>query len=143
NRNLYTSIPHADGLKAIRYFFEIPENKHKSISTDILVRLTELVLTLNSFEFNVLFFDQISGVAMGTAFGPSYACLFMGFLELNICSSYTGPMPEFYRRYIDDGLCITSLTENELIKFIEFTNNFNPAIRFTYTISRTRVNFLA
>ncbi|KAI8781018.1 E3 ubiquitin-protein ligase XIAP X8 [Biomphalaria glabrata] len=140
--SLYTSIPHADGLKAIRYFFDIPENKHKSISTDILVRLTELVLNLNSFEFNGQFFDQISGVAMGTAFGPSYACLFMGFLELNICSSYTGPMPEFYRRYIDDGLGITSLTENELIKFIEFTNNFNPAIRFTYTISRTRVNFL-
>ncbi|KAI8773182.1 nicotinamide riboside kinase 1 isoform X1 [Biomphalaria glabrata] len=51
-------------------------------------------------------------------------------------------MPEFYRRYIDDGLGITSLTEDELIQFIEFTNSFNPAIRFTYTISSTRVNVL-
>ncbi|KAI8790288.1 hypothetical protein BgiBS90_008212 [Biomphalaria glabrata] len=79
---------------------------------------------------------------MGMTFGPSYASLFMGFLELNICSSYTGPVPEFYRRYIDEGLSKTSLTEDELIKFIELTNNFNPAIRFTQTISRTRVNFL-
>ncbi|KAI8781519.1 nicotinamide riboside kinase 1 isoform X1, partial [Biomphalaria glabrata] len=54
--SLYTSIQHADGLKAIRYFFEIPENKHKSNSTDILARITELVLTLNSFELNGLFF---------------------------------------------------------------------------------------
>ena len=138
--SLYTSIPHTDGLQAVKYYLD--KNQHPSIPTDTLVRLTELVLTLNSFEFNGQFFDQISGVAMGTAFGPSYACLFMGFLELNICRSYNGPLPEFYKRYIDDGIGITSMAEDDLRNFIEFTNNFNPAIRFTYTISSTTVNFL-
>nr|KAG5714744.1 hypothetical protein BaRGS_000232 [Batillaria attramentaria] len=63
----------------------------------------ELVLTLNTFEFNGEIFSQISGVAMGTKMGPSYACLFMGYLEYRMQSLYTGPVPELYKRYIDDG----------------------------------------
>ena len=69
--SLYTSIPHAVGLKAVKYFLNTRISP--SISTDTLVRLTELVLTLNSFEFAGEFFDQISGVAMGTKMGPSNA----------------------------------------------------------------------
>nr|KAG5714367.1 hypothetical protein BaRGS_018584 [Batillaria attramentaria] len=40
---------------------------------------------------------------MGTKMGPSYACLFMGYLEYRMQSLYTGPVPELYKRYIDDG----------------------------------------
>nr|KAG5702109.1 hypothetical protein BaRGS_010375 [Batillaria attramentaria] len=66
-------------------------------------RELKLVLTLNTFEFNGEIFSQISGVAMGTKMGPSYACLFMGYLEYRMQSLYTGPVPELYKRYIDDG----------------------------------------
>ena len=138
--SLYTSIPHKDGLLAIKHFFNV--NPHPSIDSTTILRLTELVLNLNSFEFDGQFFDQISGVAMGTKMGPSYACLFMGYLEGQIQKQYTGRIPCFYRRYIDDGLGITEMAEEELKDFISFCNNFHPTIKFTSEISGKSVNFL-
>ena len=95
---LYTNIPHNDGLQALRTHLDSRSSLDPPTST--LIRLAELVLTLNSFEFNGEFFHQISGVAMGTKMGPSYACLFMGYLEKQIFDTYTGPLPEYYGRYL-------------------------------------------
>eukprot|EP00061_Rhincodon_typus_P004629 g23050.t1 len=53
---------------------------NQSPSTDILICFTELVLTLNNFSFNFSHFPQTKGVAMGTHMGPSYACLFVGYV---------------------------------------------------------------
>ncbi|MCG8429719.1 MAG: hypothetical protein MJA29_00895, partial [Candidatus Omnitrophica bacterium] len=76
---------------------------------------------------------------MGTKMGPSYACLFIGYLEHhnNILGSHDGPVPELYRRYIDDGLGATSLSEQELLKFISYCS-----IQFTHKISPSSVEFL-
>ena len=41
----------------------------------------ELVLTLNCFSFAGNYYKQINGVAMGTRMGPSYANLFVGYVE--------------------------------------------------------------
>ena len=79
---------------------------------------------------------------MGTKMGPSYACLFMGHLEQEILASYTGPAPELYRRFIDDGLGATALSEPDLLAYIHFIQSFHPAIDFTYTISPKSVTFL-
>ncbi|GFR91764.1 E3 ubiquitin-protein ligase HECW2 [Elysia marginata] len=80
-----------------------------AVSTDTLVPLIELVLTLNSFEFWGEFFYQISGVAMGTKMGPSNACLFMGYLEWQMVNRYQGPTPEFFYRYIDDSIGVSTM----------------------------------
>ncbi|BFZ15785.1 hypothetical protein BsWGS_18824 [Bradybaena similaris] len=138
--SLYTSIPHSDGLNALQFFLD--RRVCPSVSTSTLLRLTELVLTLNSFEFNGEYFDQISGVAMGTKMGPSYACLFMGHLEHLVWQSYGGRLPEVYGRYIDDGVGITQMSLDELNQFIHFFSSFNPAIKFTSHISTKSVNFL-
>ena len=138
--SLYTSIPHNDGLLAVQYFLD--RQPHPNIPTHALLRLAELVLTLNSFEFNGQFFDQISGVAMGTKMGPSYACLFMGHFEHRVEKEYTGRLPEFYKRYIDDGIGVTHMERSELDTFINFVDSFHPSIKFTHTISELSVNFL-
>jgi len=69
--------------------------------------LAELVLTLNCFSFADSYFKQINGVAMGTKMGPSYANLFVGYIENQFFSQYNGPKPELYRRYIGD--CMAAL----------------------------------
>ena len=51
--------------------------------TTTLIRLAELVLMLNNFSFDSEHYQQISGVAMGTKMGPSYANLFVGCVEQN------------------------------------------------------------
>ena len=138
--SLYTSIPHNDGLTAIQFFLD--RHPHHSVATSTLVRLAELVLTLNSFEFDGTFFNQISGVAMGTKMGPSYACLFMGHLEHLMFSSFQGPIPQFYRRYIDDGFGFTDMPVEDLSAFISFVSNFHPSIKFTSIVSASSVSFL-
>ena len=62
----------------------------KEPSTDTLLRLTELVMTLNCFTFSgeVFKFKQISGVAMGTKMGPHYANLFLGYVEEQIFNQF-------------------------------------------------------
>ena len=65
-------------------------------STTTLIRLAELVLTLNKVSFDGEHYQQISGVAMGTKIGPSYANLFVGYVEQQIFKQYTGPIPDFF-----------------------------------------------
>ena len=138
--SLYTVIPNNEGLLALKYFFD--QRTVKEPSTDTLLRLAELVLTLNCFTFSGEIFKQINGVAMGTKMGPNYANLFVGYVEEQIFNQFDGPKPELFGRYIDDCLGATSCTKEELERFIGFVNSFHPALKFTWEISETSVTFL-
>ena len=46
---------------------------------------------------------------MGTKMDPSYACVFMGYLEETIFKSYRGPTPDLYKCFIDDIIGASSL----------------------------------
>lgn len=116
-RSLYTSIPHQDGLRALRFFSENRTDPHPS--TDTLLRLAELALTLNCFEFNDEFFLQKRGVKMGSRFGSIYACLFMGYIEQQFLSRYSYFIPQVFLRYIDDIFGIANWNTNELTVFME------------------------
>ena len=69
---------------------------------------------------------------MGTKMGPSYANLFVGYIEHQFFNQYNGPKPELYRRLID---------EEELNQFITAVNSFHPALTFTWEISDTSLAF--
>ena len=72
--SLCTVIPNGEGLLALKHFFDLSTVKEPSSET--LLRLAELVLTLNCFSFADSYYKQINGVAMGTKMGPSYVNLF-------------------------------------------------------------------
>ena len=55
--------------------------------SETILRLAELVFTLNCFSFGDNYYQQINGVAMGTKMGPSYANLFVGFIENKVFSN--------------------------------------------------------
>ena len=78
-KSLYTVIPHHEGLKALKFFFDKRPTQEPSTTT--LIRMAELVLTLNNFSFDGEHYQQISGVAMGTKMDPNYANFFVGFVE--------------------------------------------------------------
>ena len=88
-KSLYTVIPNDEGLRALKQFFDCRTVLEPATAT--LLRLTELVLSFNCFSFDGRYFKQINCVAMGTKMGPSYAKLFVGFIE----EQYSGPKPEF------------------------------------------------
>eukprot|EP00061_Rhincodon_typus_P016158 g44221.t1 len=138
-QSLYTCIPHADGLKALR--FCLSRSPNQSPSTNTFIRLTKLVHTLNNFSFNSSHFLQTKWVAMGTRIGPSYACLFVGYVEQSLFC-YTGTIYHLFLRYIDDCIGAATCPHKELEQFINFTNIFHPNLKFTWTISDTSLSFL-
>ena len=138
--SLYTVIPNNEGLQALKYFFN--QRPIKKPSSETLLRLAELVLTLNCSSFGDNYYKQIKGVAMGTKMGPSYANLFVGFIENKFFSNYHGPKPDLYKRYIDDCVSVTSSGKEELNLFINPVNSFHPALKYTWKISKNSLAFL-
>ena len=82
----------------LKHFFDLRTVKEPSSET--LLRLAELVLTLNCFSFADIYYEQIDSVAMGNKMGPSYANLFVGYIEHQFFNQYNGLKPGLYRRYI-------------------------------------------
>ena len=66
----------------------------------------------------------------------------MGHLEHTLLQQYKKPVPEIYKRYIDDGIGAASLSYNQLLDFINFVQNFHPAVKVTYESSEKSVTFL-
>ena len=137
---LYTSIPNNDAMLALKHFLDRRPNPY--FKTDIILRLAELVLKMNTFQFNGEHFSQTGGVAMGTKMGPSFACLFVGYLEEQMFAEYIGTPPDLYKRYIDDVFGVSSDSEQELMSFIDFVSSYHPAIKYTFTITKERLSFL-
>ena len=116
--SLYTVIPNSEGLLALKYFSN--QRTVKEPHSETLLRLAELVLTLNCFSFASNYYKQINGVAMGTKMGPSYANLLVGYVEHQFFNQYDGPKPDFYGRYIDD--CIGAISSSSKIYLGNFRN---------------------
>eukprot|EP00061_Rhincodon_typus_P004395 g22465.t1 len=79
---------------------------------------------------------------MVTCMGPNFACLFVGFVEQSLFNNYTSTIPHLFLHYIDDCINAASCSREELQQFINFTNTFHFALKFTWTISDTSLPFL-
>ena len=120
--SLYTNIPHAGGLDAIRHILQG--------DSEVAGKLTKFILEHNYFIFDERFFLQLSGTAMGTKMAPNYANAFMSYLEDNFLSTQD-KIPSMYLRYIDDIFMIWPHGEASLKDFFNNFNAFHPTIKFT------------
>lgn len=137
---LYTSIPHALSMEALRHFLD--SRSIQNPSTDILLRLIDLALTRNTFQFNGSHYRQLKGIAMGSKIGPSVACLTVGYVEHQMLMAYDGPKPVLLKRYIDDIVGAFTGTRQELDSFINHVDTYHQSLKFTHEISTVSVNFL-
>ena len=138
-KSLYTVIPNDEGLRALQYYLDKREILEPPTPT--LLRMAELVLTLNTFEFNGEYYKQTGGVAMGSRLGPNYACLFVGYVEERMLSSYTGIKPDLYKRYMDDVAGAALCSEEALRHFLEFASSFHPNLEYTWSASTDKLPF--
>ena len=97
---------------------------------------------LKCFSFAGNYYKQINGVAMGTRMGPSYANLFVGYVEHQFFNQYNSPKPELYGRYINDCIGAISSRREELDQFITSVNSFHAALKYTWETSETSLAFL-
>ena len=65
----------------------------------------------------------------------------MGDFEENALNGYN-LKPSAWLRYIDDIFLLWEHGEEELIKFIDYLNAIHPTIKFTFSYSRTSIDFL-
>jgi len=95
-----------------------------------LVKLLEVVLTLNNLHFNGVNFLQTGGTVMGTKVAPRYAVNFMGSFERR--HIYTHSLkPLLYLIYIDDIFMIWQHWPREHEAFITPMNSCPEHIKFT------------
>ena len=136
---LYPSIPHEEGLSALKTALE--KRPEKPVSTESLCELAELVLKNNIFEFDEKVYRQLRGTAIGTKMAPPYAIIFLAELEERFLASCEHK-PEVWFRYIDDIFMIWTHGEEKLKEFLAALNSFHDTIKFTSEASRETVNFL-
>ena len=82
---LYPNIPNEVGLLFHKEALDKWQNK--TVSTESLIELAELVLRNNYFEFNDRFKNQKEGTTIETKFAPPYAVIFMAAWEEEILES--------------------------------------------------------
>jgi len=136
---LYPSIPHIDGLEALRV--KLDTREEQKVPTVDLVNMAEFVLKNNVFEFGEVCKKQVSGTAMGTKFAPPYACIFMDVLETKFLNDEV-LKPWCWMRYIDDIFFVWTHGREKLEDFLKRLNEVHPTIKFTHENSENEVNFL-
>ncbi|KAG5281304.1 hypothetical protein AALO_G00069700 [Alosa alosa] len=144
-QSLYTRIPHEAGTEALLHFFS-RRATDTAPPNEFLLTLSEVVLTVNYFQYAGSYYLQKRGVSMGSCFAPSYACLVMGLWEAKFIDNPVNnlflPKIPLWKRYIDDVFFIWMGTSLELDQFVAYINSTTPFLRFTVEHSTDNVNFL-
>ena len=90
-KTLYNKSPRAPNLKVPKY----------------------IVPTKNYFTFNNNLYRLIEGTAIGTRMAPSYANMFMKYIEIQLVDK-SPKRPKIWLRFIDDIIMIWGHGRNEL-----------------------------
>ena len=137
--NLYPSIPQGECINIIHEeMFKFQELI--SFDPNLITHLLHTNMTNNFFQFAGCTFLQQKGTAMGAAFSPSIANIFMSVL-LRKFLVLTSEKPTFIKLYIDDIIMLWPQHQN-LTNFINSLNNYHQNIKFTVNYSNTSVIFL-
>lgn len=138
--SLYPSIPQTDMLEII--YQEMSEKRHLLIfDPNLIIKLLQINVNNNYFEFASLIFQQIDGKAMGSACSPTVANIYMS-VTLRKFLRTQNNKPLLLSRYIDDIFIIWIHGQKELDQFMCNLNQFNSSLRYTYQYSSTSTDFL-
>ena len=137
--SLYPSIPQPECLQVI--YEQMLERQHLIlIDRNFIIRLLHININYTYFMFAGVSFQQIQGTAMGAAFSPTMANIFMSVTLHNFLKTQEN-QPLLLTRYIDDIIIIWP-EEHTLSNFLLILNSYHPNLRFTHIVSKSSVNFL-
>ena len=139
--SLYPSIPQSECLDII--YQEMYEHCDLlALDPNLIVRLLHLNMNYNYFKFSNLIFQQIKGTAMGAAFSPSIANIYMSTV-LNKFLQAQKAQPLLFMRYIDDIFMIWKDTKEELNTFVTNLNSIHPTLNsLTNTRSKQLISWI-
>ncbi|KAL2091689.1 hypothetical protein ACEWY4_011487 [Coilia grayii] len=137
--SLYTNIDTTLGLQALKDTFALYPDPLRPDS--FILKLLEITLTKNDFEFNGKFYLQTCGCAMGRKYSPSYADIYLARWEeqaFRQCEK----TPLIYKRYLDDLFGIWTHSEEDFNHFIQILNSQHPKIKLKQNLQPVCVEFL-
>ncbi|XP_021967061.1 uncharacterized protein LOC110862189 [Folsomia candida] len=127
--SLFTMVPIPETLEYIKQRLEeYPDlKKLTSLPINDIMSLLELCTTSSYFQFQNQYYKQNYGTAMGSPLSPIIAEFFLQKLELTKIKN--NRFIYFWRRYVDDVLCIARGRNQD--KILRDINSFHPSIQFT------------
>ena len=138
--SLYPSIPQTECLDTI--YNEMCKHPHLlAFDPRLIIRLLHTNINYNYFTFADLTFQQTKGTAMGAAFSPTIANIYMSTILRDFLRTQT-TQPLIITRYIDDILMIWTDTTEELNNFLTNLNSFHNNLNFTHEHSYLTIDFL-
>uniref|UniRef100_A0A803JG97 Reverse transcriptase domain-containing protein n=1 Tax=Xenopus tropicalis TaxID=8364 RepID=A0A803JG97_XENTR len=141
---LYSSIPHTSGVEAVKYHLD----KYSWYTEEVKEFIVEAIwylLTHNYFMFGGVYYLQERGTTMGAQFAPTYANLYMGWLEeTHVFGGDVSGIDHVvvYRRYIDDLLFVWDGTEEHFNDFVKGLNNMALNLKFTSACNANQIVYL-
>jgi hypothetical protein len=142
--SLFTNIPLKETIDIIlNKLFPSQGHIYCNFNRSQFKSLLELAVLDTHFLFNKQLFKQSEGMAMGSPLGPTFANIFMNFLESEFLERAPQNIkPSFYNRYVDDILCgFDKLEHTEL--FLTYINSVHPNIKFSMETEKDNcMNFL-
>ena len=150
-KDMYPSIDHNLGLKAINYWIEMyPELLPSRFSKNFVLEALTFVLKNNTGYFNGKFYRQNVGTATGIKPAGTYADLVMGHLEIILFSKIKNLKGtkiahyfwQHYRRYLDDGQIMWDSRLGDFHEVLNIMNNLHPMLKFTSEKSFEKIIFL-
>ena len=108
---------------------------------NLIIKLLHTNMNYNYFEFGPLTFQQVKGTAMGAAFSPTVANIFLSvILRTFLPKQHLKPL--LLKRYIDDIFLIWQHSYEDLVQFFSSLNQFHPSIHYTWNSSATSIDYL-
>ena len=138
--SLFTSVPLEETIDYLCNYIQV-HNCNICLPPDALKRLLLFCTRNVQFKFNGEIYRQKDGVAMGSPLGPLLADIFMASLENTRLLPYIDNF-HFYKRYVDDILCMAEETV-DLQELLRCFNSVHNNINFTLECEKDKqINFL-
>ncbi len=138
-KSLYTNIDNKKGIAAVRRMMKKYPNPNRPDSQ--ILKLLELCLSHNTFEFNGKRYIQKNGAAMGHAYCVEYANIYMADWEENVLKKCT-LKPLLWVRFIDDIYILWPHGYDSFQQFFNVLNSHDESIQLTSDYQNESINFL-
>jgi hypothetical protein len=121
--SLYTNVPVNETIDIILdRIFTNDLILHHGLTRNSLQKLLKLSLNDSFFRFDGCLYQQLDGLAMGSALSPVVANIFLDQFETQHLRNCPPEFkPKFYRRYLDDTFFLFNNEEEALLFFIILT----------------------
>ena len=136
--SLYTNMDNNRCIEVVNQFLA---TKYDNSLTNNIIDLLKINLFGNDFVFNNQLYLQTSGVAMGKAFAPHLANIYLHDFDRMATSGFR-IHPIRYLRYIDDIFFIWPGSVLDLMEFEQYVNGLIKGIKLSFTFDHNNVNFL-